>query len=208
MWKDVVCYIFIEGCFLSKYFSVLSHIFYIKAKPFCQVCKKVNNKLVQFNTRFLPPQLTSKSILSSTCLLHSKLEVIMPKFKMEQSYSLHKLLPEMGMESIFSNLANLTKLSHHEGLKVSEVSFQFNHTIKTHLCIPAIADHYFLYLSLKNPRCYTRLLLRWMRWGPLLQLPQQLALHHFLSPESSWSTDRSSSLYTMKTLTVCCSWAG
>lgn len=132
----------------------------------------------------------------------------MPKFKMEQSYSLHKLLPEMGMESIFSNSANLTKLSHNEGLKVSEVSFQFNHNIKTPLRIPNIADNYFFYLSLKNPRCCTRLLLRWTRWGPLLQLPQQLALCHFLSPESSGSTDRSSSLYTMKTLTVCCSWAG
>lgn len=67
----------------------------------------------------------------------------MPKFKMEQSYSLHKLLPEMGMESIFSNSANLTKLSHNEGLKVSEVSFQFNHNSKTHLRIPDIADNYF-----------------------------------------------------------------
>lgn len=67
----------------------------------------------------------------------------MPKFKMEQSYSLHKLLPEMGMESIFSNSANLTKLSDYEGLKVSEVSFHFNPTIRTHLGIQAIADNCF-----------------------------------------------------------------
>ncbi|XP_045918911.1 protein Z-dependent protease inhibitor [Micropterus dolomieu] len=50
-----------------------------------------------------------------------KLEVNMPKFKMEQSYSLHNLLPDMGMASVFSNSANLTKLSKDEGLKVSEV---------------------------------------------------------------------------------------
>ncbi|XP_068194397.1 protein Z-dependent protease inhibitor [Antennarius striatus] len=50
-----------------------------------------------------------------------KLEVNMPKFKMEQSYSLHDLLPDMGMGSVFSNSANLTKLSKNERLKVSEV---------------------------------------------------------------------------------------
>lgn len=50
-----------------------------------------------------------------------KLEVNMPKFKMEESYSLHSLLPDMGMASIFSSSANLTKLSKEKGLKVSEV---------------------------------------------------------------------------------------
>lgn len=64
------------------------------------------------------------------CLAHSKLEINIPKFKMEQSYSLHTLLPEMGMASVFSNSANLTKLSKDEGLKASEVSFQFQHNIK------------------------------------------------------------------------------
>ncbi|XP_018545504.1 protein Z-dependent protease inhibitor [Lates calcarifer] len=50
-----------------------------------------------------------------------KLEVNMPKFKMEQSYSLHNLLPDMGMASIFSNAANLTRLSKNSSIKVSEV---------------------------------------------------------------------------------------
>lgn len=118
------------------------------SQPFCK--KVTSNKLCAFNTKFILPLLSSKSILSSTCLFHSKLEVIMPKFKMEQSYSLHKLLPEMGMETIFSNLANLTKLSHNEGLKVSEVSFQFNHTVKTHLYSPAIADNYILPFTEKS----------------------------------------------------------
>lgn len=51
----------------------------------------------------------------------TKLEVNLPKFKMEQSYSLHSILPDMGMSSVFSNAANLTKLSKERGLKVSEV---------------------------------------------------------------------------------------
>lgn len=51
------------------------------------------------------------------------MEVSLPKFKMEQSYSLHRLLPDMGMASVFSNSANLTRLSKDKGLKVSEVSF-------------------------------------------------------------------------------------
>lgn len=50
-----------------------------------------------------------------------KLEVKMPKFNMEQSYSLHNLLPDMGMTSVFNHLSNLTKLSEDKGLKLSEV---------------------------------------------------------------------------------------
>ncbi|CAG10575.1 unnamed protein product [Tetraodon nigroviridis] len=50
-----------------------------------------------------------------------KLEVNLPKFKMEQSYRLHEILPDVGMASIFDNSANLTKLSKDQGLKVSEV---------------------------------------------------------------------------------------
>uniref|UniRef100_H3DJ13 Si:ch1073-416d2.3 n=1 Tax=Tetraodon nigroviridis TaxID=99883 RepID=H3DJ13_TETNG len=53
--------------------------------------------------------------------VHSKLEVNLPKFKMEQSYRLHEILPDVGMASIFDNSANLTKLSKDQGLKVSEV---------------------------------------------------------------------------------------
>lgn len=133
----------------------------------------------------------------------------MPKFKMEQSYSLHNLLPHMGMASVFNNSANLTKLSKDEGLKVSEVSFQFHNTVTTYVRIPTFADNeIFLNLFLKNPRWCTRLWLRWMRWGPLQQLPQQLALLHIPYPGPSLSTDHSSSSYTMKKQTVCCSWAG
>ncbi|XP_071767101.1 protein Z-dependent protease inhibitor [Centroberyx gerrardi] len=50
-----------------------------------------------------------------------KLEVNMPKFKMVQSYSLHDLLPDLGVASVFSDSANLTRLSKDRGLKVSEV---------------------------------------------------------------------------------------
>ncbi|XP_075304826.1 protein Z-dependent protease inhibitor [Odontesthes bonariensis] len=54
-------------------------------------------------------------------LRKTKLEVHMPKFKMERAYSLHNLLPDMGMTSLFSNSANLTRLSKDIGLTVSEV---------------------------------------------------------------------------------------
>ncbi|KAG7238533.1 hypothetical protein INR49_030806 [Caranx melampygus] len=50
-----------------------------------------------------------------------KLEIHIPKFKMEQSYPLHNLLPNMGMTTVFSNSANLTKLSRNGTIKVSEV---------------------------------------------------------------------------------------
>ncbi|CAL8290771.1 unnamed protein product [Gadus morhua 'NCC'] len=56
-----------------------------------------------------------------TNLRKTKLEVHMPKFKMEQSYSLHRLLPDMGVSTIFNTAANLTRLSKNKGIKVTEV---------------------------------------------------------------------------------------
>uniref|UniRef100_A0A672FDJ2 Protein Z-dependent protease inhibitor-like n=1 Tax=Salarias fasciatus TaxID=181472 RepID=A0A672FDJ2_SALFA len=50
-----------------------------------------------------------------------KLEVNMPKFKMEQSYPLQKILPDLGISSVFTNAANLSRLSQDGGLKVSKV---------------------------------------------------------------------------------------
>nr|BAM36363.1 protein Z-dependent protease inhibitor [Oplegnathus fasciatus] len=67
-------------------------------------------------------EITAEKFLSWIKKLQkTKLDVNMPKFKMVQSYSLHNLLRDMGMTSVFSNSANLTKLSKDEGLKVSEV---------------------------------------------------------------------------------------
>lgn len=50
----------------------------------------------------------------------------MPRFHMEQDYLLHNILPDMGLTSLFTNLANLTKLSKDEDLMVSEVSFNLH----------------------------------------------------------------------------------
>nr|XP_020446611.1 protein Z-dependent protease inhibitor-like [Monopterus albus] len=67
-------------------------------------------------------EITAERFLSWVKKLQKeKLEVSMPKFKMEQSYSLHHILPDMGMVSIFGTSANLTKLSKDEFIKVSEV---------------------------------------------------------------------------------------
>ncbi|XP_036927558.1 protein Z-dependent protease inhibitor [Acanthopagrus latus] len=78
------------------------------------------NKGVDYTV--IDEEITAEKFLSWIKRLQkTKLEVHIPKFKMEQSYSLHNLLPEMGMASIFSNSANLTKLSKSSGLKVSEV---------------------------------------------------------------------------------------
>lgn len=63
--------------------------------------------------------------------VYSKLEVKLPKFKMEHSYSLHEILPDMGMASVFDDSANLTKLSKDKGIKVSEVSAYFAKLLHT-----------------------------------------------------------------------------
>lgn len=89
------------------------------------------------------------------CLVHSKLEVNMPKFKMEQSYLLHKILPGMGIASVFSNSANLTKMSKDAGLKVSEVSAKFVNILLQHTCIfqqlqMMNDDEFYLFFSVKK----------------------------------------------------------
>ncbi|XP_062253344.1 protein Z-dependent protease inhibitor isoform X1 [Platichthys flesus] len=78
------------------------------------------NKGVDYTV--IDDQITARRFLKWVRKLQkTKLEVSMPKFKMEQSYSLHHILPDMGMPSIFSNSANLTRLSKDDPIKVSEV---------------------------------------------------------------------------------------
>ncbi|KAJ0044212.1 hypothetical protein NL108_010664 [Boleophthalmus pectinirostris] len=50
-----------------------------------------------------------------------KVEVHLPKFKLEQSYELHNLLPNLGVNILFTDSANLTKLHKDQDMKVSEV---------------------------------------------------------------------------------------
>ncbi|XP_067099824.1 protein Z-dependent protease inhibitor [Osmerus mordax] len=50
-----------------------------------------------------------------------KLEVQLPKFRMEQSYDMHDILPNLGITTVFQQTANLTRLSNKTPLKVSEV---------------------------------------------------------------------------------------
>ncbi|XP_058604336.1 protein Z-dependent protease inhibitor isoform X2 [Onychostoma macrolepis] len=50
-----------------------------------------------------------------------KMEIHLPKFKMEQSYDLHEILPHLGLSSVFLHSANLTGLSKDAHLKVSQV---------------------------------------------------------------------------------------
>ncbi|KAL4641853.1 protein Z-dependent protease inhibitor-like isoform X1 [Arapaima gigas] len=50
-----------------------------------------------------------------------KLEVQLPRFKLEQTYSMQKMLPDIGIASIFQNNASISMLSKEAELKVSEV---------------------------------------------------------------------------------------
>ncbi|KAM9786440.1 protein Z-dependent protease inhibitor [Syngnathus typhle] len=78
------------------------------------------NKGVDYNT--IDDEITAKRMLGWIKKLQkTKLEINIPKFKMEESYALQDILPEMGFTNLFSGSANLTKLSNDKGLKVSEV---------------------------------------------------------------------------------------
>ncbi|XP_066523602.1 protein Z-dependent protease inhibitor [Hoplias malabaricus] len=56
-----------------------------------------------------------------TNMKKTKLEVYLPKFKMEQSYSMHKILSSLGIHDLFRDSANLKGMSQEPGLKVSKV---------------------------------------------------------------------------------------
>ncbi|RVE57209.1 hypothetical protein OJAV_G00213980 [Oryzias javanicus] len=78
------------------------------------------NKKTDYTT--IDNEITARRFLSWIRNLEEmKLEVNMPKFKMERAYSLHNILPEMGMTSLFTDGANLARLSKAGGLRVSEV---------------------------------------------------------------------------------------
>ncbi|XP_019725686.1 protein Z-dependent protease inhibitor [Hippocampus comes] len=78
------------------------------------------NKGVDYST--IDDEITAKRMLGWIKKLQkTKLEINIPKFKMEESYALHEILPDMGFTNLFSGSANLTKLSKDQGLKVSEV---------------------------------------------------------------------------------------
>ncbi|XDV42537.1 hypothetical protein PO909_011175 [Leuciscus waleckii] len=51
----------------------------------------------------------------------TRMEVHLPKFKMEQSYNMHEILPHLGIDSVFLDSANLTGLSKEGHLKISQV---------------------------------------------------------------------------------------
>ncbi|KAF6732951.1 Protein Z-dependent protease inhibitor [Oryzias melastigma] len=78
------------------------------------------NKKTDYTT--IDNEITAQRFLSWIQNLEEmKLEVNMPRFKMERGYSLHNILPEMGMTSLFTDVANLARLSKAGGLRVSEV---------------------------------------------------------------------------------------
>ncbi|XP_054652281.1 serine protease inhibitor 2.1-like [Dunckerocampus dactyliophorus] len=78
------------------------------------------NKGVDYSS--IEDELTAKVFLGWIKKLKKiKLEINIPKFKMEQSYSLNNILPELGFNSIFTHTANLTGLSKDVSLQVSEV---------------------------------------------------------------------------------------
>lgn len=78
------------------------------------------NKGLDYTT--MDDEITAERFLMWTRNLKKiKLEVQLPKFKMEESYDMHNILPQLGIITVFQDTANLTRLSEETPLKVSEV---------------------------------------------------------------------------------------
>ena len=54
--------------------------------------------------------------------LSRRLELYLPKFSIEGSYQLEEVLPKLGIRDIFTSDADLTGISNHSTIRVSEVS--------------------------------------------------------------------------------------
>lgn len=52
------------------------------------------------------------------------MEVYFPKFKLEQSYEMKKILPALGITDLFNYQADLSGINTETGLKVSQVGLQ------------------------------------------------------------------------------------
>ena len=54
--------------------------------------------------------------------LSRRLELYLPKFSIEGAYQLEEVLPKLGIRDIFTSDADLTGISNHSTIRVSEVS--------------------------------------------------------------------------------------
>lgn len=60
--------------------------------------------------------------LESSSSLSRKLQLYLPKFSIEGSYQLEKILPTLGIRDLFTSHADLGGFTNHSNIQVSEVS--------------------------------------------------------------------------------------
>lgn len=54
--------------------------------------------------------------------MRRRLQLYLPKFSIEGAYQLEKVLPRLGIRELFTSQADLTGLTNHSNVQVSEVS--------------------------------------------------------------------------------------
>lgn len=60
--------------------------------------------------------------LERSSSLSRKLQLYLPKFSIEGSYQLEKILPKLGIRDLFTSDADLGGFTNHSNIQVSEVS--------------------------------------------------------------------------------------
>ena len=91
-------------------------------------------------------------IMMSLPVLCRRLEVQLPRFILEQSYSLQKVLPGLGISEVFQDSADFSGIGGETGLRLSEVSVSWCFSISVcvylalsvHICVLFISVYVFL----------------------------------------------------------------
>ena len=91
----------------------------------------------------------SERVQERSSSLSRQLELYLPKFSIEGSYQLEKVLPKLGIRDVFTSHADLTGISNHSSIQVSEVSPEASEQLLSE--IPILSYLILSYLILSYP---------------------------------------------------------
>lgn len=70
------------------------------------------------------------------CTLSRRLDLYLPKFSIEATYKLENVLPKLGIQDVFTTHADLSGITDHTNIKLSEVSLEAPEHLISEIPIP------------------------------------------------------------------------
>lgn len=83
--------------------------------------------------------------------LSRQLNLYLPKFSIDGTYKLEKILPKLGIQDIFTTDADLSGLTDHPNIKLSEVSLEAPEHLISEVTIPSLLTPHYPYPTTHYP---------------------------------------------------------